>query len=238
MEEMRKKNLIFSIVLKSAVVLFVILGLIFAILQSKIDPSQEILYYTIQSNILVGIIFAIFLVFEILSLRKGGADLIPNWLRKAKFVITVAITLTCLVYNFVLFPASLMTDDPTNPVALRSIFTHIVVPILSVTDFFVFDHVMKTSKKTFLLGLITPLYYFPFAMIAANLGANFNGSKFPYFFLDYELNTWFQLGGGKIGVFYWLIIMFVVVMLISLVLAYLLSLRRKRYLKKQENKTL
>ena len=208
MQEARKKDLIISISLKSLVILCVIIGIIFTFIESDIERSQQLLYYTVQSNIWVGIIFAIFLVYDIMAYRKGGEDIIPNWLRTTKFAITVAITLTCIVYNFVLYPSSLHTDEPTNPFRICSIFTHIIVPILAVFDYFKFDHIMKTKKITFLWGLATPLYYFPFAIICANLGANFGkGQKFPYFFLDYELNSWFELGGGKIGVFYWIIML-------------------------------
>lgn len=233
MQEVRKRDLIISISLKSLVVLCVIIGIIFTFIQSEIERSQQLLYYTVQSNIWVGIIFAVFLIYEIISYRKGGENIIPNWLLITKFAVTVAITLTCIVYNFVLYPSSLHTDDPTNPLRVCSLFTHIIVPILAIYDYFKYDHKMKIKKTTFLWGLSTPLYYLPFAIICANLGANFgDGQKFPYFFLDYELNTWFELGGGKIGVFYWIIMLAIVVALISIVLLWLLNIRHKRYIKR------
>lgn len=69
-----------------------------------------------------------------------------------------------------------------------------------------------------------PLYYLFFSFILAfanpdGIFKNFDGtaSRFPYFFLDYEVNGWFTLNKGffGLGTFYWIIIISIIVILIS-----------------------
>ena len=138
------------------------------------------------------------------------------------------VALTGLVFNFILYPQSLSQDYAINPLTTANFFTHIFVPLLSLVDFFVFDYKLKITKKTFILGLITPLIYLGFVMICTKLGITFGGNRFvPYFFLDYRVNSWFQIGNGKIGVFYWIIIQAIIVCLISLTLLFFLKKRKK-----------
>ena len=60
--------------------------------------QNGLLYYTVQSNIFIILISLIFLIYKILK-RK-----IPNWLTIAKFICTVGITVTFLVFTFMLVP--------------------------------------------------------------------------------------------------------------------------------------
>ena len=224
----KKSSLIWSIVIKAIVVVGAVVGLTATFVITEIGAKNEILYYTVQSNIWIAATMLVFLILEIVALCKGREWLVPNWLRLLKFVFTVAITVTGVVYNFVLFPASLGTPDPTNPLALSSFFTHIVVPVFSVLDFVLFDYVLKTNKWSFLLGATTLLYYFPFSMVAAQLGSSFkNGAKFPYFFLDYEKHSWFGFEGMP-GVFWWLWIVLGVVLGISVILLLIKNKRAKK----------
>lgn len=230
MTKERRKELILSIVLKSVIVAGGIVGLVSTFFMTKLSvPSNELLYYTVQSNIWIWVVMVAFLVFDCMALVKGRDNLIPQWLRLVKYVCTVAITLTCFVYNFVLFPASFATEEPSNPLLLSSFFTHIFVPILAIADFVRFDYKLKTKKWTMLYGLITPLYYFIFAIVGSFLGASFkNGSKFPYFFLDYETLSWFGFKTGMPGVFYWIIIVLGIVLIISWLLLIVQKRRKNR----------
>ncbi|MBQ5646225.1 MAG: hypothetical protein IIV07_04055, partial [Treponema sp.] len=207
---MNKKENLISAISKLLLVVGVIIGVWASLLQEGFFNPKHFLYYTIQSNIEIGIICLVSLLF-IFSKKE-----IPSIVYTLKFIFTVAITLTGLVFNFILYPASIFSTHPLNPLSTANFFTHIFVPILSLVDFFAFDYKLKITKKTFLLGLITPLIYFIFVMFCTKVGIRFNGNLFvPYFFLDYKANSWFQLGDGKIGVFYWVIIQVLIVLLIS-----------------------
>ena len=227
----RKRELKLSIVLKSVIIACGLIGLIASFFMTEIGVKNEILYFTVQSNIWILGIMIVFLVLESVALVKGK-DVIPQWLRLLKFIFTVAIFLTGFVYNFVLFPASLASTVNTSPFELDSFFVHIAVPVLSIVDFILFDYRLKANKWTAFWGLATPMYYLPFALIAAELGARFKeGSRFPYFFLNHELLGWFDFKGMP-GVFYWLIIVLGIVLGIS----YLLLICRKRREKREKIK--
>jgi hypothetical protein len=221
---MNKKENLISAISKLLLVVGVVIGVWASLLQEGFFNPKHFLYYTIQSNIEIGIISLISLFF---LLRKNGQ--IPQVVYALKFIFTVAITLTGLVFNFILYPASIFSTHPLNPLSTANFFTHIFVPILSLVDFFAFDYKLKITKKTFLLGLITPLIYFIFVMFCTKVGIRFNGNLFvPYFFLDYKANSWFQIGDGKIGVFYWVIIQILIVLLISSVLLFFLKKRKNK----------
>jgi hypothetical protein len=220
---MNKKENLISAISKLLLVVGVIIGVWASLLQEGFFNPKHFLYYTIQSNIEIGIICLVSLLF-IFSKKE-----IPSIVYTLKFIFTVAITLTGLVFNFILYPASIFSTHPLNPLSTANFFTHIFVPILSLVDFFAFDYKLKITKKTFLLGLITPLIYFIFVMFCTKVGIRFNGNLFvPYFFLDYKANSWFQIGDGKIGVFYWVIIQILIVLLISSVLLFFLKKRKNK----------
>ncbi|MBO5394357.1 MAG: hypothetical protein J6A28_00435 [Clostridia bacterium] len=219
----RRKELIMSIVLKSVIVAGGFVGVLLSFLMTEIGANNEALYYTVQSNIWIWCVMVVFLALDCVAMRKGQ-EVVPQWLRTVKFVCTVAITLTGFVYNFVLFPASLGSANPTNPLAADSFFVHIFVPVLSIADFIRFDYRLKVNRRTAFYGLITPLYYLPFSLIAAELGANFKGSRFPYFFLNHEKLSWFGFNGMP-GVFYWLFIVLGIVLGIAYIL---LACQKKR----------
>lgn len=220
---MNKKENLISAISKLLLVVGVVIGVWASLLQEGFFNPKHFLYYTIQSNIEIGIICLVSLLF-IFSKKE-----IPSIVYTLKFIFTVAITLTGLVFNFILYPASIFSTHPLNPLSTANFFTHIFVPILSLVDFFAFDYKLKITKKTFLLGLITPLIYFIFVMFCTKVGIRFNGNLFvPYFFLDYKANSWFQLGDGKIGVFYWVIIQVLIVLLISSVLLFFMKKRKNK----------
>ena len=220
---MNKKENLISAISKLLLVVGVIIGVWASLLQEGFFNPKHFLYYTIQSNIEIGIICLVSLLF-IFSKKE-----IPSIVYTLKFIFTVAITLTGLVFNFILYPASIFSTHPLNPLSTANFFTHIFVPILSLVDFFAFDYKLKITKKTFLLGLITPLIYFIFVMFCTKVGIRFNGNLFvPYFFLDYKANSWFQIGNGKIGVFYWVIIQVLIVLLISSVLLFFMKKRKNK----------
>ena len=220
---MNKKEILISAISKLLLIVGVVIGVWASLLQEGFFNPKHFLYYTIQSNIEIAIICLVSLLF-IFSKKE-----IPSIVYTLKFIFTVAITLTGLVFNFILYPASIFSTHPLNPLSTANFFTHIFVPILSLVDFFAFDYKLKITKKTFLLGLITPLIYFIFVMFCTKVGIRFNGNLFvPYFFLDYKANSWFQLGDGKIGVFYWVIIQVLIVILISSVLLFFMKKRKNK----------
>ena len=220
---MNNKGNIASIIVKITLIIGVIIGVCASLVQDGFYDPSHFLYYTIQSNLEMGIISLVCLFF---LLKRNGQ--IPQAVYILKFIFTVAITLTGFVFNFILYPEGVIHNYPLNPFSTSNFFTHIFVPVASLIDFFAFDYKMKISNKTFLLGLITPLLYFAFVMVCTFIGIRFyEGGFVPYFFLDYKQCGWFTFEPGVIGVFYWIIFQLLLVLLLSFVLIFFLKKRKK-----------
>lgn len=140
------------------------------------------LYFTIQSNIWIAIACLIGLWYLLSGKR------ITRNLAILKLVFTVAITLTGLVFCFVLAP----TMGP-GAFVLKNSLTHVVVPIAAVADLFVASkayseelRLEKCRKSDAWWVTIPPLYYLFFASIGYVLDWPFApGENYPYFFLNW-----------------------------------------------------
>ena len=133
------------------------------------------MYFTIQSNIAMAIICAI--GFCLLARAKpiSGA-----W-HVVKFVGTVAITLTGVVFGFVLAPTL-----GANAWNIQNTLTHLVVPVAAVVDFFAVSAAAGIKRKNVIFAIVPPLLYAIYASIGYVNGWQFaDGINYPYFFLNW-----------------------------------------------------
>lgn len=211
------KSLIWSIVIKTLIVAFCVLGVVFTAKGDNYMAQKLFLYFTIQSNICIALISLVFIVFDIIKFKKPNF-VVPNLFYIIKFVFTVAITLTFIVFSLMLTPELIIIDQASYLITLENICLHNLCPILAIVDFFVFDKIVF-KKHTFVYGIFMPLYYLIFSLICSLIGIDFGDGLFmPYFFLDYKENGWFRLGGGKVGVAYWIVILLLVLLGLGFVL--------------------
>lgn len=217
-----KKAYTIGVILKIGVVVSCILGLYFSCSTNpKATIGPMMLYFTIQSNIWIAFICAVFLIIDLLT--KGNRN-IGNWLYVIKFMFTVAIMLTFLVFAVMLsplMPKSFLLSPP-------NIFLHNITPILALIDFLICDYGYVSSKKHILFGLLMPLYYIVFALSLSFAGVKFNGEIVPYFFFNYQELGWLTIGGGKMGVIYWFLILFVLLLIVGTILLKLKDIRYKK----------
>lgn len=220
----------FRLVLNIIIIISSIIGLIYTIKGSAFMSTSALYYYTIQSNIWIILITIIFSFFDIFKIK------IPNFLYIIKYIITVGITITFLVFSFMLIPQILINGNSTYLLNISNLTLHFISPILAIISFIFFDQ-LKIKKKYCYLGMIMPIYYLIFAFILANISTtnifrDFDGSasKFPYFFLDYETNGWFTLDNGffGLGTFYWIIIVSSIVIIISKLFLLIKSKQNKK----------
>ena len=138
------------------------------------------LYFTVQSNIWIGAICAVFFALNIAALIKQSF-VIPNALYIVKFVFTVSITLTGIVFCCVLAPTL-----PGSFKSAANVLTHVAVPFIAVADFF-FCRPQSIAYSRFVFALIPPIYYLVFAGIGYALNWDFGGgNNYPYFFLNWD----------------------------------------------------
>ena len=174
-----------SYLLKIIVFVSAVVGTILSYLGSRdsfMGGSRVFMFFTTQSNIAMAIISLIGLCYMIRVRAVGQV-----W-QIIKFVGTVAITLTGVVFCFVLAPT--LGDDAWN---IQNILTHVVVPVFSVVDFFVVSTAFDIKKKSVFYVIIPPILYAIYAGIGyANNWQFVEGYNYPYFFLNW---------GSKAGAF-------------------------------------
>ena len=105
---MSNKNIKISLVLNLIIFVMVLLGTIFMMTGFKFMGDTSVLsatgfspfrYYTVDSNILVGVASLLLIIYECLLLNRK-IDIIPTFVYAFKYVATIAVSLTFIVTLF------------------------------------------------------------------------------------------------------------------------------------------
>ncbi len=171
-----------SCVLKLIVILSAVVGTVMSARAGRnsfMGGSRVFMYFTIQSNIAIGLICLIGGLL-LAAGRKPG-----NGWHVIKFMGTVSITLTGVVFCFVLAPT--LGRYAWNA---QNILTHVVVPIAAIADFFVAGICGDLKWSDALYGTLPPLAYAVYAGIGYAAGWEFSqGRNYPSFFLNWGSTT-------------------------------------------------
>lgn len=201
---------IISLILKLLVFIFMVMGITLRFLDnsSMLADNNPFLYFTIQSNLWIGLMSLFLFVIMIIEVVKHK-KLYSRTLSILKYVFTVSITITGFIYCVALAPG--MGDDAWT---LTNVITHAVVPGLAIIDFLIYETKFEFKKKDLLWSLVPPSYYLVFASIGYICNWDFgNGNNYPYFFLNWgspvgafgvDFNT---DSPYFLGVFYWILIL-------------------------------
>lgn len=113
-------------------------------------------FFTVDSNIFMGIISLIFSIYEI-KLLKGNIKFIPVNLYILKLISTVGVSLTLFVVFVYFVP---ITNFKILPMIMNSnLFFHLIIPILSIISFTIFEKTNSLKFKYTFLGLLSTLIY-------------------------------------------------------------------------------
>ncbi len=225
----KKVGFTLSIIFKILIIVFCLIGVITGACSDTFMSQKQFLYFTIQSNVCIALVCFVFLIFKMIKIKKPEFN-IPNYMYIIKYIFTVAITLTFIVFSIILTPTMIVKGQGWYLSTIENICLHNLVPILAILDYCFFDFQFKVKKSTFVYGLAMPVYYLIFVTSFILAGADFgDGAKAPYFFLDFKTNTWFSIANGQLGTFYWIIIIATFVLAISMLLLWIKSLINKRY---------
>lgn len=180
-----------------------IIGIVTNIINTRADAfmgdGTALSFYTIQSNILVLVTECVLLIYSCLNIKNNSK--LQRGIYILKYVTTVAITLTFLVFWGMLAPYM----DFETMLKPSSIIVHLVVPILMMLDFVSKDNSdIRLKKEDILYVLIPPFSYLTFCLIRAEVSDKrlTGGSRYPYWFIDLDMFGWFGNENG-IGVIYW-----------------------------------
>lgn len=162
--------------------LLLILSTIGISLELLEDGWGMLLYYTVQSNILVwGFLYA--------TLWTWNQKRTQNFYR-LKAGVTMAILITFVVYHILLSPSVSAEDFYT----LKNLLVHYVVPLAFVADTLIWDQAGQYRLVDPWLWTLFPIYYLAFALVNGLVlkwpipGAKH--SPFAYFFLDVTEYGW------------------------------------------------
>ena len=158
-----------------------------------------------------------------------------------KFMATISITLTFLIYLLVLAPT-----DPRGFIGAYmgngwgSLCVHFVCPVLAILDFCLFDYPYRSGKLHVLFSIVPPLCYVGGIVALAYMGVRWNGTMYaPYNFLNFGAKTgWFgfdlsQIGKETLGIGVAYMIAVLVIIFIGIGMAYL-AIKNVRRNKKTE----
>ncbi len=186
--------------IKAAAVMASLYGMI-----KMYDGWMFFTYFTNISNILIDIILVLFLVLDVkMFLNQEVKRQVRNQkLYIIKYLFTISITLTFLVYLCILAPTSeggFFHAYFKNGAA--SFCVHFITPVLAILDFFLFDHEYQSTTRHVVYATFVPLCYVAAVLILANV---FHvrwdeGMMAPYNFINYGAEAgWFGLELGTVN---------------------------------------
>lgn len=206
-----------SLILKSIIMLSSLYGILML---------PGLTYFTQLSNLAIILIMYLFWIFDIVLIKSHGRiDLRNNKMYTVKFMLTVTITITGVVFATLLAPTYGSFIESYTIGNYASLCLHAITPILAVVDFLLFDYRYRSTKWHALYATVPPLIYVGFVVIAGQMGMRWGEPPMiaPYNFLNYEAPCgWigFEIGTANaqtlgIGVCYMIIVLFIVFMLLG-----------------------
>ena len=160
------KKMVISFIINILISIMTVNAIIMSIMGFKFmygyEPYPELIgvpifsYYTVQSNIFMGIISFIFANREYQILR-GRKKAIPTIYYIFKMVATVAVSLTFFVVFAII---GFMTKGGHIPLLRNSyLFFHLIIPVVSILNFVIFEKTNNIKFKYIFYGLLPTFLY-------------------------------------------------------------------------------
>lgn len=120
------------------------------------ESVKMLQFYTVQSNLLIGIIAGVMAIYEILYLNNK-IKRIPNIIYLLKLIFTVGVSITLFVVVFYLAP---ITGKNAPTLFMNSnLFFHLLVPILAIVSFIFFEKTNEIKFKYLTFAILPTLLY-------------------------------------------------------------------------------
>ncbi|GAA1357632.1 Pr6Pr family membrane protein [Streptomyces beijiangensis] len=154
-----------------------------------VSPGRLLSYFTVQSNILLGLACA-FSAYRAWTARRP----LPPWVTGGALLF---ICITGLVYHVVLAgdPA---VEAPTGWSAAANILLHSVTPLAALADWLLLTPPGGLRPRHAGLWLLYPLAYFAFVLIRGALLTPGTVARYPYPFLDVDLHGYAGVLGNAV----------------------------------------
>lgn len=212
-----------KILIKAALIIIGVLGIVLTALSTAFMGGASVFFFfTVQSNIFIMLMALIFLINEVVVLITNKS-FINQTLLHIKYVATIAITITFIVFFTMLAP--LMGVDYL--LSFNNFSLHAIVPILAIVDFFLFDKDIKLTYKSSLLATISPICYVIFVYTGAIFKLEYSENLYyPYFFLNIDTNG-FLFEKGTMGIIPWIVILLGAIIGLGCLYCLFMRLRQK-----------
>ena len=174
---MNKNKLRLSLIFNIIIVCFVLFSVLSMAFNLNFMTKDNILssngltmlkYYTVDSNILMGICSIIVIIFELLYLNNKIKDL-PKIVYLIKLIGVVGVSLTFLVVVFFLLPT---TKNFALMFSNANLFMHALTPIVSIISFILFERNNLLKIKDSFIGISSMIIYCIFYSINVLTHAN------------------------------------------------------------------
>ena len=193
------KNKKFALVYRLGALIFAVAGLLkqIGVFSGNIS-FRAFMYYTIQSNFIAVLLFALLIARTIKALREGtqgGVGFYP----RLGMVCSVCLLVTLIVFWALLVPQGMSLD---YLLSFENLAVHLITPLLCLFDYILFAEARKLKYRDVYYVCIFPIAYVIFTSIAGLEGyvygyegvvsSAFSSSmelvavRFPYFFLDFD----------------------------------------------------
>ena len=207
-----------------------VVGVIFAveIFHKGFNPTS-LLYYTLQSNILVCIWFGVLTIKTMRVYIKNGKSGPCEFYPRASATVLFSIMVTFVIFWTLLAPIIPKAEMLLNPMSLG---VHFITPLLMLADYIMFSTAGKLKKRDIAWFVAVPLIYFIQAMILGLCGVMYSTAHspklyhFPYPFMDYTIIGW------------WMMLSIPLIIVLLVAGGYLFLYLDKRRIKKQEMHTI
>lgn len=175
------KNRILAVIFRIILLIICLIGIFI-----KLDlihgqvKLYMLIYYTIQSNILVFIVFLYITIKTLDDIKTDGINGVSMPMPYFKGAVTMAIIVTGVIYHFLLMPTHFTMGGISPLDFVGNIILHYIVPIMVFLDWIIFDK--KNSYRLFdpLIWLCIPFIYFIFVLIQAQFGFFIPNQNTPY----------------------------------------------------------
>ena len=182
------KKIKISLIINIIITVLVVLASIFMFAGIKFMPGSTLLevsklgmlkFYTVDSNILMGISSFIFIIYERKLLNKKIKE-ISTKIYILKYMSTVAISLTFLITIIFLSPQYGFYALYNN----SNLFFHLIIPVLSIITYIFYEH-HQTKYKYAIYGIIPMFIYSIYYSSRVLIHLNDGGLTFKYDFYGF-----------------------------------------------------
>lgn len=155
--------------------------------QGKLNLTN-LWFYTILSNLMCFIYFAACVIKTAKNWHSRDSyatTVIPRF----KGGVTLGITVTFLVYQFLLVPNAFEMNPNYSIFSLANVLVHYVVPILTILDWLLFDVKGNYRWMDPFLWLLPALSYFAVVSLRGWMSQTtlIGKSYYPYYFIDFDV---------------------------------------------------